>query len=177
MLKALFPLYSMHHKLWCIEIRGVRFILFTAYQKETVFDNGINTEFLPLYDINRKKIRSILFTFWFPKRCNLWNLFDVFSEPALNTIFLSLQVETWPARPYPGTHLTFPPLGRAATPPLHLLEWCLVRVITVFTRALILGQLVIISTSPQQLIIFEKPEVMQSRKKCFKEKNFCTAEY
>lgn len=47
-----------------------------------------------------------------------------------------LQVETWSVPPYPAIRLMSPPRDKAATPPLHSLEWFLVS----FTPSVLLLQ-------------------------------------
>lgn len=92
------------------------------------------------------------------------------SEPFLQYSPLSFQVETWPAQLSQVTPLTSPPLGKAATPPQHLLEWFLVSHITAFMRLLSLSELIIfLVSSPQQLSIFSKPELIPNQYKVLKE--------
>lgn len=98
------------------------------------------------------------------------NISGLVSELLLHSSPLSFQVETWPARLSQVTPLTSPPLGKAATPPQHLLEWFLVSHITGFMRPLSLSELIIFSvSSPHQLTIFSKLEIIPNQYKVLKE--------
>lgn len=91
-------------------------------------------------------------------------------ELLLHSLPLCFQVETWPARLSQVTPLTSLPLGKAAIPLQHLLEWFLVSHITGFMMLLSLSELIIFSvSSPHQLTIFSKPEFMPNQYKVLQE--------
>lgn len=98
------------------------------------------------------------------------NISCLVSELLLHSSPPSFQVETWPAQLSQVTPLTSPPLGKAAIPPQHLLEWFLVSHITGFMMLLSLSGLIIFSvSSPQQLTIFSKPEFNPKQYKVLEE--------
>ncbi|XP_026117344.1 paired box protein Pax-2a isoform X26 [Carassius auratus] len=88
--------------------------------------SGPNSDSQGSVESLRKHLRADAFT-----QQQLEALDRVFERPSYPDVFPTSehikpeQVETWRAQPYQDTHLTFPPPGRAATPPLHLLEWSL----------------------------------------------------
>ncbi|XP_026871599.1 paired box protein Pax-2a isoform X3 [Electrophorus electricus] len=88
--------------------------------------SGPNSDSQGSVESLRKHLRADAFT-----QQQLEALDRVFERPSYPDVFPTSehikpeQVETWPAQLFQGIPHTSPPLGKAATPPQHLLEWSL----------------------------------------------------